>query len=119
MRTQTVSYWKDKQHATQILGARACPSSGDDVEAEALNVPVRSRSSGVETTTSQRQASSGGGRNAVEPEHNLYPPFLDGPIDGFLQKCYKDHVAASIWVGDCHPLLKCINHGAQITEWDL
>ncbi|KAK9132799.1 hypothetical protein Scep_012327 [Stephania cephalantha] len=66
-----------------------------------------SRSSSVEeTTTSQRQASGGGGRNAVEPEHNLCAPFPGGPIDGSLLKSYKDHVAASIWDGDCRPLLK-------------
>ncbi|KAK9088768.1 hypothetical protein Scep_027850 [Stephania cephalantha] len=34
-------------------------------------------------------------------------------------KSFKDHVALSIWRNEERPVLKCINHGAQIAEWDL
>ncbi|KAK9094498.1 hypothetical protein Scep_025967 [Stephania cephalantha] len=44
-RAQTASYRKDKQQATQVSDLRARPSSGDDVEAEASNVPMGSKSS--------------------------------------------------------------------------
>ncbi|KAK9094544.1 hypothetical protein Scep_026013 [Stephania cephalantha] len=42
-KAQTASYRKEKQRANQILGVRARPYSGDEVEAEASNVPVGSR----------------------------------------------------------------------------
>ncbi|KAK9131300.1 hypothetical protein Sjap_011787 [Stephania japonica] len=76
-----------------------------------------------ETTTSQPQVtrSSSGivGGNVVEPEDDPSAPFPGGPIDRSLLKSFKDHVAAAIWNNEHRSLLKCINHGAQIAEWDL
>ncbi|KAK9100872.1 hypothetical protein Scep_024302 [Stephania cephalantha] len=73
-------------------------------------------------------------------------PFPGGLEDGSLLKSFKDHVALAIWSNEVHtfllvwsslkfwvfnklmecflllqdrPTLKCINHGAQIQEWDL
>ncbi|KAK9105549.1 hypothetical protein Scep_022393 [Stephania cephalantha] len=46
-------------------------------------------------------------------------PFPGGPSDGSLLKSFKDHVALAIWSNEDRPILKCINHSAQIQEWDL
>ncbi|KAK9121304.1 hypothetical protein Syun_018921 [Stephania yunnanensis] len=46
-------------------------------------------------------------------------PFPSGPLEGSLLKSFKDHVALAIWSNEERPILKCINHGAQIQEWDL
>ncbi|KAK9114297.1 hypothetical protein Syun_021094 [Stephania yunnanensis] len=46
-------------------------------------------------------------------------PFLGGPEDGSLLKSFKDHIALAIWSNEDCPTLKCINHDAQIQEWDL
>ncbi|KAK9135029.1 hypothetical protein Syun_014359 [Stephania yunnanensis] len=66
--------------------------------------------------TSQQQTSGGasrsGGadRNIVEHEYDPSTPFPSGSTDHSLLKSFKDHH---------RPLFKCINHGAQIAEWDL
>ncbi|KAK9098807.1 hypothetical protein Syun_025852 [Stephania yunnanensis] len=76
----------------------------------------------IETDCNVGGSSSGGaGHNEGEPEvsFEVRVPFPGGPIDGALLKSFKDHVAFSIWSNEERPVLKCINHGARIQEWDL
>ncbi|KAK9128393.1 hypothetical protein Syun_017190 [Stephania yunnanensis] len=63
----------------------------------------------------------GAGHDEGEPEVavEVRAPFPGGPIDGALLKSFKDHVALSIWRNEERPVLKCINHRAQIEEWNL
>ncbi|KAK9111721.1 hypothetical protein Scep_019240 [Stephania cephalantha] len=76
----------------------------------------------IETDRNVGGSSSGGaGHDEGEPEVPVEAraPFPGGPIDGALLKSFKDHVALKIWSNEERPVLKCINHGAQIAEWDL
>ncbi|KAK9134696.1 hypothetical protein Syun_014026 [Stephania yunnanensis] len=73
----------------------------------------------TETYRNVHGSSSGGaGHNEGEPEVpvEVRVPFPGGPIDGALLKSFKDHVVLAIWSNEERPVLKCINHGAQIQE---
>ncbi|KAK9118486.1 hypothetical protein Scep_016579 [Stephania cephalantha] len=81
-------------------------------------------SAAANTTETDRNvggSTSGGGHNEGESQGpvEMRVPFPGGPLDGALLKSFKDHVALAIWSNEERPVLKCINHGAQIQEWDL
>ncbi|KAK9160846.1 hypothetical protein Syun_007187 [Stephania yunnanensis] len=85
-----------------------------------------SDSSALADTTSTnrnmgRSTNGGGGHNEGESQGHLEmcAPFPGGPIDESLLKSFKDHVALAIWSNEERLILKCINHNAQIQEWDL
>ncbi|KAK9140194.1 hypothetical protein Scep_009875 [Stephania cephalantha] len=47
-------------------------------------------------------------------------PFPGGPTDTFVLLSYEHHVAAALWGKPKHRGdLKCINHGRNITTWDM
>ncbi|KAK9104836.1 hypothetical protein Scep_021680 [Stephania cephalantha] len=76
----------------------------------------------TETDRNVHGSSSGGAAHnegEAEVPVEVRAPFPGGPIDGALLKSFKDHVALVIWSNEERPVLKCINHGAQIQEWDL
>ncbi|KAK9158059.1 hypothetical protein Scep_004633 [Stephania cephalantha] len=61
------------------------------------------------------------GHDEGEPEVGVEAraPFPRWSYRRALLKSFKDHVALSIWRNEERAALKCINHGAQIAEWDL
>ncbi|KAK9100505.1 hypothetical protein Scep_023935 [Stephania cephalantha] len=120
--------------------AHASESSSSDSSAPA-NTTSSDRHVGGST-------SGGGAHNEGDSrgQREMCAPFPGGPEDGSLLKSFKDHVALVIWSNEVHtfllvwsslkfrvfnkltecflllqdrPTLKCINHGAQIQEWDL
>ncbi|KAK9157467.1 hypothetical protein Scep_004041 [Stephania cephalantha] len=109
----------DTRRQKDLLVAR-----GED-EAHASESSSSNSSAPADTTSTDRNVggstSGGGGHNEGESQEQLEmcAPFPGGPSDGSLLKSFKDHVTLAIWSNEDRPILKCINHGAQIQKWDL
>ncbi|KAK9101543.1 hypothetical protein Scep_024973 [Stephania cephalantha] len=50
---------------------------------------------------------------------DMSKPFPGGPINHELLTSFNNHVAAAIWNKKERPLLRCLNHGLQLSQWDL
>ncbi|KAK9158216.1 hypothetical protein Scep_004790 [Stephania cephalantha] len=109
----------DTRRQKDLLVAR-----GED-EAHTSESSRSDSSAPADTTSTDRNVgestSGGGGNNEGESQEQLEmcDPFPGDPSDGSLLKSFKDHVALTIWSNEDRPILKCINHGARIQEWDL
>ncbi|KAK9163060.1 hypothetical protein Syun_003962 [Stephania yunnanensis] len=94
---------------------------GEDEGHESESSSSDSSAAGNTTKTDRNvggSSSGGAGHNEGEPEVSveMRVPFPGGHTDGALLKSFKDYVALAIWSNKERPVLKCINHGAQIRE---
>ncbi|KAK9125937.1 hypothetical protein Scep_014783 [Stephania cephalantha] len=109
----------DAQRHSDLVVAR-----GED-EAHASESSSSDSSAPADTISSDRNvggSTSGGGAHDEGESHGqgeMCALFPGGPEDGSMLKSFKHHVALAIWSNEDRPTLKCINHGAQIQEWDL
>ncbi|KAK9169608.1 hypothetical protein Syun_001748 [Stephania yunnanensis] len=103
-----VARGEDEAHASESYESSSSDSSAS------VDTHISDRNVGVST-------SGGGAHNKGESygQGEMWAPFPGGPKDGSLLKSFKDNVALAIWSNEDRPTLKCINHDAQIQEWDL